>query len=125
MAKYNTLKEFLDAIPDPEHAAKLADLIAWIQREFPNLQLRIAWNQPMLTDHGTFIIGFSVAKAHMAVAVEDKALAKFLPEINATGYSNTKKLFQIPWTADINQDLFRKLIQFNITDKANTQTFWS
>ncbi|MCQ4950818.1 hypothetical protein NE646_14380, partial [Bittarella massiliensis] len=37
---------------------------------FPDLTPKIAWNQPMFTDHGTFIIGFSAAKAHLAVAPE-------------------------------------------------------
>ncbi|MFD1464945.1 iron chaperone [Lapidilactobacillus mulanensis] len=124
MPKYSTLKEFLDAIPDVEHAAKLAGLIDWTLTEFPNLKLRMAWNQPMLTDHGTFIISYSVAKPHIAVAVEDKALTKFLPAINATGYKNTKKLFQIPWTAEIDYDLLRKLVQFNIDDKQDVETFW-
>jgi uncharacterized protein YdhG (YjbR/CyaY superfamily) len=34
------------------------------------LKEEIKWNQPMFSDHGTFIIGFSIAKEHIAVAPE-------------------------------------------------------
>lgn len=124
MTKYENLPEFLAAIPETKYAERIADFIKWVQAEFPNLQLRLAWNQPMFTDHGTFILGLSAAKNHMAIAAEDRAFAKFLPEIEAAGYPHTKQLFQIPWTATIDHDLLKRLIQFNIDDKADVTTFW-
>ena len=38
--------------------------------KFPQLKEENKWNQPMFNDHGTFIIGFSIAKGHIAVAPE-------------------------------------------------------
>lgn len=40
----------------------LEPLFEHILTEFPDLQTRIAWNQPMFTDHGTFILGISSSK---------------------------------------------------------------
>jgi len=124
MPKFNSLDEFLASIPDDAHRQKLAELIAWIPTAFPQLELRIAWNQPMFTDHGTFIIGFSAAKKHIAVAVEDFTLDHFRDTITQAGYASTKRLFQMQWDQPWSHDLLSQLIAFNITDKQNTESFW-
>ncbi|KRO15618.1 hypothetical protein IV56_GL002389 [Lacticaseibacillus saniviri JCM 17471 = DSM 24301] len=95
MAKYNTLDEFMTSIDDPAHVQKLAALIQWALDRFPTLLLRIAWNQPMLTDHGTFIIGFSAATNHISIAVEDKTLDLYRDTITQAGYKSSKRLFQM------------------------------
>ncbi|KRM71169.1 iron chaperone [Lacticaseibacillus brantae] len=124
MAKFETLAAFLDSIPGPTNRQKLTDLIAWIPTQFPQLELRIAWNQPMFTDHGTFIIGFSAAKNHIAVAVEDFTLEHFRETISAAGYASTKRLFQMRWDQEWSQSLLKQLIAFNITDKQGVDAFW-
>ena len=40
----------------------------WAERTFSGLEPRVAWNQPVFTDHGTFIIGISVSAGHLAVS---------------------------------------------------------
>jgi len=46
----------------------------------------------MYQDHGTFIIGFSIAKKHMAIAPEKETLVQFKEQIVAAGYSQTAML---------------------------------
>ena len=46
----------------------------------------------MFTDHDTFIIGFSVAKHHLAVAPEQAGIHHFVDEIEQAGYDHTKEL---------------------------------
>jgi len=124
MSKINSLDEFLNSIPDPEHRDKFAALMRWIQTEFPELNLRIAWNQPMFTAHGTFIIGFSVAKNHISASVEDFGLDHFRDTITQAGYTTTKRLFQMQWDQPWSHDLLSQLIAFNLTDKQNITSFW-
>lgn len=78
----------------------------------------------MFTDHGTFIIGFSVAKKHMAVAPESAAIAYAKSDIEKAGYDYTKQLIRIPWDQPVKYSLLEKIIDFNISDKANCTTFW-
>lgn len=59
--------DYLAGIDNLEHRQKFAQVLKWVEAHYPNLEGRIAWKQPMFTDHGTFIIGFSVAKAHFEV----------------------------------------------------------
>ena len=53
---------FLDGIDEPEKRDRMEDILNYIKGEFPQLEEVFKWNQPMFTDHGTFIIGFSIAK---------------------------------------------------------------
>jgi len=124
MPKFATLDDFLNSIPAPDHRQKFADLMVWIPTAFPELSLRIAWNQPMFTAHGTFIIGFSAAKNHISVAVEDFAFAHFQEAIAKAGYTTTKRLFQMQWDQAWSQALLQQLIAFNLEDKQHIDTFW-
>lgn len=78
----------------------------------------------MFTDHGTFIIAFSISKNHLAVSPEKVGIDQFSKEIVQAGYEHTKNLFRIPWDQPVDYSLLEKLIQFNIVDKADCSTFW-
>lgn len=115
---------YLQAIPDPDHQERVRTVLTWVQTTFPQLQQRFAWNQPMFTDHGTFIIGFSVAKPHMGFAPEGEAMVHFADQIQAARYNPGKKFGRIKWTQDVDYDLLRQIIDFNISEKADCTTFW-
>ncbi|MBC2169784.1 iron chaperone [Listeria booriae] len=117
-------EEFIGNIENPEHQARMAEVLAWIETEYPDLGQRIAWNQPMFTDHGTFIIGFSVSKKHIAIAPEGEGMARLADAIAASGYPTTKMLIQMPWDKPVDYTLIKTIIDFNIVDKAECTTFW-
>ncbi|NEZ40696.1 iron chaperone [Paenibacillus alvei] len=116
--------DFLEKIEHPQHRDRTEEVLAWIIQKFPNLVPKIAWNQPMFTDHGTFIIGFSVSKNHLAVGPERAGIVHFADEIEQAGYEQTKQLFRIPWSSPVHFSLLEKMIEFNMLDKANCSTFW-
>ncbi|MBC1231273.1 iron chaperone [Listeria booriae] len=117
-------EEFIGNIENPEHQARMAEVLAWIETEYPDLGQRIAWNQPMFTDHGTFIIGFSVSKKHIAIAPEGEGMVRLADAIAASGYPTTKMLIQMPWDKPVDYTLIKTIIDFNIVDKAECTTFW-
>lgn len=78
----------------------------------------------MFTDHGTFIIGFSVAKHHLAVAPERAGIVRFSDEIVRAGYEHSKKLLRIRWGQPVDYALLERIIAFNIADKADCTSFW-
>ncbi len=115
---------FLAAIDNQEHRKKIEEVFSWIHKTFPNLVPKIAWNQPMFTDHGTFIIGFSVAKHHFAVSPDVTAMKLFSEDVAKAGYTQTKNLFRIKWEMEVDHALLERIIQFNIDDKKECKTFW-
>lgn len=118
------LAEYLARIDNPEHRARTEEVLAWVTKKFPNLAPKLAWNQPMFTDHDTFIIGFSVSKRHLAVAPERAGMQHFSDEIVQSGYDHTNELVRIPWGSPVDFSLLEKFIEFNISDKADCPTFW-
>lgn len=116
--------EYLAHIDNPEHRERTEEVLAWVTKKFPQLMPKMAWNQPMFTDHGTFIIGFSIAKHHLAVAPERVVIQHFSDEIVQAGYDHTKELVRIRWERPVDFSLLEKMIEFNIKDKADCTTFW-
>lgn len=80
-------EKYLSRIENETHRVRMREVLEWTKTRFPGLEPKIAWNQPVFTDHGTFIIGFSAAKQHFSVAPEPAAIRKFSREIQASGYS--------------------------------------
>jgi uncharacterized protein YdhG (YjbR/CyaY superfamily) len=117
-------KEYVSGINDHQHRERVEGVLRWVAESFPDLDMRIAWNQPMFTHHGTFIIGFSTAKKHLAVAPESKAIVRFSGEIVGAGYDHTKELIRIPWGSPVDFALLGSIIEYNIADKKDCKTFW-
>jgi len=116
--------EFIAGIDDVSHRDRTVEVLSWVAETFPQLGQVVKWKQPMFTDHGTFIIGFSVSKNHIAVAPEPPVVAKFAQQLDRAGYSRTNMLFRIGWDQPVDYELLRAIIQFNIDDKAGYSPFW-
>ncbi|NMC57013.1 MAG: iron chaperone [Eubacteriaceae bacterium] len=116
--------EYLTRIDNTQQRLRMEEVLRWVVKKFPHLKPRIAWNQPMFTDHGTFIIGFSIAKNHMAVAPEKAGINHFSDEIIRAGYNHSNELVRISWDNSVDFSLLEKMIEFNILDKAECKTFW-
>ncbi|MGB4657884.1 MAG: iron chaperone [Mobilitalea sp.] len=116
--------EYLSKIDNPINRERVLEVLSWVAKKYPNLEPKIAWNQPMFTDHGTFIIGFSISKQHLAVAPERAGIHHFADEIVQAGYEHTKELIRIRWDGPLDLSLLEKIIEFNILDKTECSTFW-
>ena len=119
-----TFDDYLQRIADEKPRERMRNLLLHVQRTFPELKPVIKWNQPMFTDHGTFIIGFSIAKKHIALAPEYVALEAFRDDFLASGYKLTKMLVQIPHTNYVDEALIDLVIAFNINYKKDRDGFW-
>ncbi|WP_449538533.1 iron chaperone [Ferdinandcohnia sp. Marseille-Q9671] len=116
--------EFVAGIDDPFHRERTEEVLAWVKNKYPKLKPEIKWNQPMFTDHGTYIIGFSVSKKHLAVAPESVTITHVEDDIVKAGYDHTKEIIRIPWNTPVEYSLLEKMIEFNIEDKADCTTLW-
>lgn len=109
---------------DSEHKARLLEILTWAEESFPHLEEKIGWSQPMLTDHGTFIISFAPFKKHLAVAPEIAAMKHFSEAITAAGYSQTESTFRIGWDQSVDYSLLTEIVKFNIEEKKDFTSFW-
>lgn len=119
-----TLDEYLATIPNDDNRARMVDVLVWVGLTYPELELRIAWNQPMFTHHGTYIIGFSAASKHMAVAPERATMIRFEQVMRERGTDFGTMLARQPWNKPFDYELLDAFIQHQLTDKRNVTSFW-
>lgn len=117
-----TLADYLAQAKAPQRRVRMAEVLEWAERTFSGLEPRVAWNQPVFTDHGTFIVGISVSAGHLAVS-PGWAWRDF-PGNRPGRLCQGKMLFRIPWERDVDYTLLRRMIAFNRTEKAHCKTFW-
>ena len=115
---------FLNNIDSVAHRAKTKEVLDWVEKKYPNLDLTIKWNQPMFTHKNTYIIGFSVAKKHLACSPEQKTIDIFKDQLTAKGYHPTSMIFRTLWDRDIDYQLLKEMIDYNIKDKEGYYKFW-
>jgi len=120
----DVLKGYLEAIVVAEQKARMEEIFNWIHETFPSLEAVIKWNQAMFVDHGTLIIGFSMAKQHMSFTPEEAVITIFTEDIKKAGYEHTKGIVKVKWADEVNYELIKRLIEFNMIDKAECKTFF-
>ncbi len=109
--------EYLAKIDNPAHRDQLASVLDWVSTTYPQLVGQIKWNRPMFTDHGTFIISFTVGP-------EPQVFAAVLPKLEQLGLEHGKKTFQIPFDAPVPTDLLATIIEQTMTLKQDVSSFW-
>ena len=119
-----TLDEFLATIPDDDNRERMVDVVVWVGFTYPELELRIAWNQAMFIHHGTYIIGFSAASKHMAVAPERATMIRFEPVMRERGTDFGKKFARQPWDKPFDYELLDAFIQHQLEEKRDITSFW-
>mgnify|MGYP000944824039 FL=1 len=117
-------EDYINLIENKENRVKFVGVLEFVMKEFPHLDTVIKWNQPMFTDHGTYIIAFSVTKNHINVAPEEATMIRFADLIKSRDVAFTKMLIQMKWKKAIDFDLIKEVIIYNITDKKDINSFW-
>lgn len=120
----NKIDEFIKKITDPTQRERLEGIIHSIRETFPELEEDVKWNQPMFIHHKTFIIAFSLAKAHIAVAPESVVIKHFKDELDKAGYVSTQGMFRIKWSDPVDLDLLHRIVSYNMETKKDYSKFW-
>ena len=88
---------------DPQQAKKVKEIIKVITSKYPDLELVIAWNQPMLKSGTEYVFGASVSTNHISIAPWGDVLKNFGAKFEKIdGVRVTKKTIAIPndWVVD-------------------------
>ncbi|MGX7148161.1 iron chaperone [Enterococcus ureasiticus] len=118
------INEFFSSISEPENRKRVEELFDWTMNTYPKFKVVIKWNQPMFTDHETFIIAYSTSKKHLSIAPETVTIATFKDEIEKAGYQHTDNIIKITWDQPIDYPLLKKIIDYNVQEKIDYTKFW-
>jgi len=106
--RFKNPKEFFASV-DPVAAKTAKEVFAVVTAKYPDLELVIAWNQPMLRLDTQYIIGLSVAKNHITLnPFSSEVLESFAEKLSK--YDVNKKTFKVPLDWEVNSTLLRGLV---------------
>jgi uncharacterized protein YdhG (YjbR/CyaY superfamily) len=99
--RFATPDEFLKTL-DPAVKKTAKSIFLAITNKYPDLELVIAWNQPMLRLGSGYVFGLSVAKNHISLSpFSSDVLLSFAHQLKE--YEVKKNTFQVPlnWKVDV------------------------
>ena len=99
--RFATPDEFLKTL-DPAVKKTAQSIFSAITKKYPDLELVIAWNQPMLRLGSGYVFGLSVAKNHISLSpFSSDVLLSFAHQLKE--YEVKKNTFQVPlnWKVDV------------------------
>jgi uncharacterized protein YdhG (YjbR/CyaY superfamily) len=99
--RFDTPAEFFKTV-SPQQAKTMRAIFKAITSKYPQLELVVAWNQPMLKFEKHYIFGCSAATNHILIAPWDlEVLKKYTPKFK--DYKVNKKTIALPndWEVDV------------------------
>jgi uncharacterized protein YdhG (YjbR/CyaY superfamily) len=112
--RHSSYDDFLEVLGDEQRNLIDAIFVA-IRKKFPDLELVIAWNQPMLKSGNDYVIGISPAKNHLTVGPwGDKVIERF--DNDLADFETNKKTFKVPLDWRIDSKLLHRIVQYRLDE---------
>lgn len=101
---------------DPQQAKTMRAIFKSIKTQYPQLELVIAWNQPMLRLDTKYIIGVSAAKNHILInPFSSHVLEKIAPKLKE--FKVNKKTFAVANDWKVDTPLLQLLAKTRLAEK--------
>lgn len=114
--KFYTLADYLDSL-EQEKAKTIKLVIDNILDNFPELELKLAWNVPQICRGKDYVFGVSALKKHLALAPwSTDIMDKYKIKLEESGYVAKKNLFQIPTDWDVDSELLKSLVKARLNE---------
>ncbi len=113
--RFESPDEYFESL-DPTKGATLRRIFEVLQKAFPQLELVMAWNQPMLKVGKQYVFGASAASHHILIAPWDPEIIEAVrPRL--TGLVVNKKTIRIPVDWKVDGKLLRDLVASQLDRK--------
>lgn len=105
--RFNSPDDYFATL-DPIAAATARSIFGVVMTAYPDLELVVAWNHPMLRRGSQYVIGLSAAKHHLLLnPFSGDVLAAFTDRL--ASYETNKKTFKVSLDWEIDAELLRGL----------------
>jgi uncharacterized protein YdhG (YjbR/CyaY superfamily) len=107
--RFETPAEFFKTVT-PQQAKTMKAIFKAITTKFPQLELVVAWNQPMLKYEKHYVFGISAATNHILIAPWNQdVLKKYTPKFK--DYKVNKKTIALPNDWEVDARLLQAMIK--------------
>ena len=112
--RYATPTEFYKSVT-PVQAKTIKAIFKAITVKYPQVELVIAWNQPMVKLDKHYILGVSASTKHVLIGTwDEKVLMEFAPKFKAG--NALKKTIQLPNDWDVDAKLIQAMIKASLAN---------
>lgn len=102
---------------DAKQAKKIKAILKVITTKFPNLELVIAWNKPMLKSGDDYVFGADAATAHLIIAPWGDVLEDFRDRFEKLeGVRVSKKTIALPSDWEIETALLQSMVRARLKE---------
>ena len=118
MPKFATLQEFYNSLPKDQETAirRFAD---YVETTYPDLELVLAWNQPMFKLGKKYLIGFMPAKNHInLLTMTNTPVTHFSERLSA--YRHGTRSISVPFDWNIDEELIKDILLFRAEEESLT-----
>jgi uncharacterized protein YdhG (YjbR/CyaY superfamily) len=112
MERFETVKEYLAAVPKPARTA-LEQLRRAIRKAAPKAEEVISYNMPAFR-HSGIVVWCAAFKNHVGFYPKASAIVAFKPEL--AGYKTSKGAIQFPLDRPIPTALVKKIVRFRVRE---------
>lgn len=113
--RFETPAQYFKSI-DPTQAKTIKAMIKAITEKHPDLELVIAWNQPMLRLGTFYVFGASTSKNHISIAPwSAEVLYKFRPKLSE--FRVTKKMIAVPNDWAVDAKLLQAMVRARLAER--------
>ena len=117
----NSVQEYLDSLSIDSVSIGKADTIKKILRfvtnEFPDLEIKLAWNVPTIHKSGQYVVGVAAYKHHITFSVFSKRVIQNHSAL-LDSYKSFQNCFQIPVNWELDEELIRTLVAARLVEIA-------
>lgn len=112
--RYADADQYFDSIGESQ-AQLIRSMTSAIIKAFPQLELVIAWNQPMLKYGKQYVMGFSASKNHVTIGPWGRdGIAAFRGDL--AQFDTNKKTFKVPLDWKVDTTLLRRLVKYRLDE---------
>lgn len=112
--RYGSIEDYLGA-QTPAHRAVVEELISIIQKDFPELELVLAWNVPQFKQGKDYVAGISTLTHYAAFSPWSEAvLDAHRSELGRL--ESTKHLIRIPLDWVVDRELIGRMVRARLAE---------
>ena len=111
--RFGTPDDYLATL-QPQAATTVRAILGAITQKYPQLELVMAWNQPMLRLGKQYVFGLSVAKQHVLLLPLGPAMERLADRL--AKYETNKKTVKVPLDWKVDAALLRAMVKARLDE---------
>ncbi|HET9662058.1 MAG TPA: DUF1801 domain-containing protein [Thermomicrobiales bacterium] len=114
-SRFDSVDDYLAAL-DPIEAGTMRSIIDAILTEFPETEVKLAWNVPQIHRGKDYVFGMSAAKNHLSLNPWSERVLNDVRSRLEKSYVVLQSIFKVPVDWDVDRALLGDLVRARLAE---------